>query len=176
VRLALGAEAPPFRLRGVDGEERTLASYRGAALLALVQSCNHCPYVLAWEDRLSELAQAYADRGVRIAAFNSNDASRYPEDSFERMVARSAQKSFGFDYLHDPGQELARALGSQRTPEVFLFDRGRRLVYHGAVDDNRDGSAVSCHYLRDALEAALAGQPPPVAETAAVGCSVKWLP
>ena len=84
----------------------------------------------------------YADRGVRLVAVNSNDASRYPGDSFEQMTARAAERGFNFDYLHDPTQDVARALGSERTPEVFVFDRGRRLVYHGAIDDNRDETAV----------------------------------
>ena len=90
------------------------------------------------------------------------------------MVERAQQQHFAFDYLHDPDQSLARALGSERTPEVFVFDAERRLVYHGAIDDDRDGDAVTQHYLRDALEAALVGEEPSLAETAAVGCSVKW--
>jgi peroxiredoxin len=174
--LALGDPAPGFRLRGVDGGEHTLESYEEASLLALIQSCNHCPYVLAWEGRMSALARSYGGRGVRVVAVNSNDANRYPEDSFERMVARAAAEQFAFDYLYDPAQELARALGSQRTPEAFLFDRDRRLVYHGAIDDNRDDAAVGRHYLGDAIEASLGGQAAPVSETAPVGCSVKWLP
>ena len=119
----------------------------------------------------------YRDRGVRVVAFNSNDASRYPEDSFERMVAHAAEKAFNFDYLHDPEQTLARALGSERTPEVFLFDRDRRLVYHGAIDDNRDELAVERRYLRErARGGLLAGGAPEVADTPVVGCTVKWLP
>ncbi len=173
--LELGSEAPDFRLRGVDGGEHTLASYDDAALLVLIQSCNHCPYVLAWEGRMAAIQRDYADRGVSVVAFNSNDASRYPEDSFERMVTHSRQEGFNFDYLHDPEQLLAHALGAQRTPEVFLFDLERTLIYHGAIDDNRDDSAVGRHYLREALDAALAGEAPPLADTAAVGCSVKWL-
>ena len=113
---------------------------------------------------------------MSVVAFNSNDASRYPEDSYERMVAHASEQSFPFAYLHDGAQDLHRALGSERTPEVFLFDEGRRLVYHGAIDDSRDDSAVGTHYLRDALDAALAGQDPPLSDTAPVGCSVKRLP
>ena len=173
--LPLGSQAPAFLLHGVDGSDRSLASYEDAELLALIQSCNHCPYVLAWEGRMIDLQRAYGDRGVRLVALNSNDARRVPEDSFDRMVVHASEQGFNFDYLHDPEQLLARELGSQRTPEVFLFDRDRRLVYHGAIDDSRDDSAVSQHYLRDALDATLAGQPPPVAETAPMGCTVKWL-
>ena len=112
--------------------------------------------------------------GVAIVAFNSNDADRYPEDSFERMREHAKDAGFPFDYLHDAHQELARALGAERTPEVFVFDRERRLVYHGAIDDNRDEDAVSATYLRDALEAILSGNAVALADTPPVGCTVKW--
>jgi ferredoxin len=173
--LTLAERAPTFALPGVDGREHTLASYDDADVLVLIQACNHCPYVLAWEGRLIEIQHDYADRGVRLVAFNSNDATRYPEDSLEAMIAHAASVGHNFDYLHDADQSLARALGSERTPEVFVFDRDRRLVYHGAIDDNRDDTAVSRRYLRDALDALLAGAPAPVAETPPVGCTVKWL-
>jgi peroxiredoxin len=172
--LALGTEAPSFDLPGVDGRNHALGDYEDAAALALVQSCNHCPYVQAWEGRMSEIQRDYADRGVRLVAIGSNDADAYPEDSFDEMKRRSARLGFSFDYLYDADQSVARALGSQRTPEVFLFDRDRRLVYHGAIDDSRDERAVGRHYLREALDAVLAGEEPPMTETPPVGCSVKW--
>jgi peroxiredoxin len=173
--LALGGPAPAFSLAGVDGREHGLADYDDAELLVLIQSCNHCPYVIAWEERMIGVQADYADRGVRLVAVNSNDASRYPGDSLEQMTARAAQRGFNFDYLCDPTQGVARALGAERTPEVFVFDKGRRLVYHGAIDDNRDETAVERRYLRDALDAAIAGRQPAIAETPPVGCSVKWL-
>ncbi len=173
--LALNSRAPSFSLPGVDGGFHTLESYDDADVLVVIQSCNHCPYVLGWERRMIALASDYGDRGVRVVAVNSNDAGRYPEDSFEKMAARSARQGFTFDYLHDADQSLARALGSERTPEVFVFDSGRRLVYHGAIDDNRDETAVGRKYLRDALDAVLGGAEPPIAITPAVGCAVKWL-
>ena len=174
--LALGQPAPEFALTGVDGREHALGDYDEAELLVLIQSCNHCPYVIAWEERMVGIQADYADRGVRLVAVNSNDASRYPGDSLEQMTARAAERGFNFDYLCDPTQDVARALGSERTPEVFVFDKRRRLVYHGAIDDNRDETAVDRRYLRDALDAALAGSQPAPAETPPVGCSVKWLP
>ena len=122
------------------------------------------------------LQAGYAGRGVRFVAVNSNDAARYPEDSFEQMVKHASQAGFNFDYLHDPLQSVVRSLGAERTPEVFLFDRDRQLVYHGAIDDSRDETGVRAHYLRDALEAALAGETPALAETPPSGCTVKWLP
>jgi peroxiredoxin len=174
VSLALGTEAPQFDLPGVDGRNHSLESFGEADVLVLVQSCNHCPYVQAWEDRLSAIARDYADRGVRIVAVNSNDAANYPEDSFEEMQKRAQARGFAFDYLYDEPQAVARELGSERTPEVFVFDKPRRLVYHGAIDDNREEGDVTQQYLRDALEAVLSGQDPPLAETPPVGCTVKW--
>jgi len=171
---ALGAEAPQFDLPGVDGQNHSLDSYAEADVLVLVQSCNHCPYVQAWEGRLSAIASDYADRGVRVLAVNSNDVVSHPEDSFEEMQKRSREQGFTFDYLYDEPQTVAQSLGAERTPEVFVYDRDRRLRYHGAIDDNRDETGVSQRYLRDALDAVLAGQDPPVAETPPVGCTVKW--
>ena len=173
--LALDRPAPSFTLPGVDGRSHSLDDYDDADILVLVQSCNHCPYVLAWEGRMKAIQRDYADRGVRLVAVNSNDASRYAADSFDEMRKRSEREGFNFDYLHDADQSLARALGSERTPEVFLFDRERRLVYHGAIDDNRDEDAVTAHYLRDALDALLRGGRPEIGETTPVGCTVKWL-
>ena len=172
--IELGTEAPPFELPGVDGVDHSLDDYLGAKLLALVQYCNHCPYVLAWEDRLIKLARDYAELGVRVVAVNSNDSARYLEDSFERMKERAEELDFPFDYLFDASQSLARALGAERTPEVFLFDEERRLRYHGAIDDSRDEDAVGRSYLREAIDALLAGGEPPVAETESIGCTVKW--
>jgi peroxiredoxin len=173
--IALNDAAPDFALAGIDGGRHTLESYADADVLVLIQSCNHCPYVLAWEGRMKEVQRDYADRGVRVVAFNSNDASRYPMDSYEGMVKHAAEEEFNFDYLHDEDQSLAAALGSERTPEVFLFDRDRKLRYHGAIDDNRDGRDVHETYLRDALDAVLEQRDPAVSETAPTGCSVKWL-
>ncbi len=169
-------EAPTFDLPGVDGRSHTLDEYADAAALVLIQSCNHCPYVQAWEGRIKSIQADYADRGVRLVAIGSNDARTHPHDSFEEMVARAEREGFNFDYLHDADQALARALGSERTPEVFVFDSRRRLAYHGAIDDSRDEEAVTQNYLRNALDAVLDGRSPIVAETPAVGCSVKWRP
>lgn len=166
--------APTFDLPGVDGRTHSLEEYADAPVLVLVQSCNHCPYVLAWEGRINALQREYADRGVRIVAISSNDAEAYPADSFERMVEHAREAGYVIDYLYDESQEVARALGSERTPECFVYYAERRLVYHGAVDDNREEPEVTEHYLRDAIEAALAGDKPPVTNTPAVGCTVKW--
>jgi peroxiredoxin len=172
--ITLGTEAPRFELPGVDGRDHSLDDYADAHLLVLIQSCNHCPYVQAWEGRMIDLQREFDDRGVRIVAVNSNDAGSHPEDSFEEMRARAEREEFNFDYLYDEPQAIARGLGAERTPEVFVFDRERRLRYHGAIDDSRDENAVSQRYLRDAIETLLAGHEPDLTETPPVGCTVKW--
>ena len=166
--------APTFDLPGVDARRHTLEEYADAPVLVLVQSCNHCPYVLAWEGRINDLQREFADRGVRIVAVSSNDASAYPADSFEAMQEHAHRAGYVIDYLYDESQDLAHALGSERMPEAFVFDADRRLVYHGLVDDNREESLVTQHYLRDAIEAALAGETPSIADTPPVSCTVKW--
>jgi peroxiredoxin len=173
--LNIGNEAKGFKLPGVDGKDHTLAEYREKAAVAVIFSCNHCPYVQAWEDRMVQIQADYADREVQLIAINSNDPQKYPSDSFQSMKKRAAEKSFNFPYLFDETQEIARTYGAQRTPEVFLFDQAGVLRYHGAIDDNYDNpSAVKQHYLRDALEALLAGEEPSVDLTPPVGCTIKW--
>jgi peroxiredoxin len=174
MNLTLGSEAPAFDLPGVDGEQHSLDAYADAPALAVIWSCNHCPYVQAWEGRMIEIQRDYADRGVKVVAVSSNDAERYPEDSFDEMTARAERLGFNFDYLYDQDQSAAKAYRPERTPEVFLFDRDRKLVYHGAIDDSREEDLVQRHHLREALDAVLEGTAPAVAETPAVGCTVKW--
>lgn len=173
--LKPGDRAIPFSLPGVDDQTHALTDYADKAAVAVIFSCNHCPYVKAWEDRMVQIQADYADRGVQLIAISSNDAQRYPDDSFPNMKRRAQEKGFNFPYLYDESQEIARAYGAERTPEVFLFDSDGVLRYHGAIDDNYDDpAAVQQTYLRDALEAVLAGQTPPVAQTPPVGCTVKW--
>lgn len=174
-KLKIGDKAIPFALPGVDGEEHALADYADKKVLVVVFSCNHCPYVRAWEDRMVQIQADYADKGVQFLVINANDAQKYPDDSFEKMKERAQEKGFNFPYLYDETQEVARFYGAERTPEFFVFDSKGILRYHGALDDNYDDpSAVKQHYLRDALDAVLAGQTPPVQETPPVGCTVKW--
>ena len=174
-KLKPGDKAIPFKLPGVDGKEHALADYAGKKAVVVIFSCNHCPYVQAWEDRMVQIQADYADRGVQLVAINANDVQKYPEDSFLEMQKRAQQKGFNFPYLYDETQEVARAYGAERTPEVFLFDGEGVLRYHGAIDNNYDDPAAVRHaYLREALEAVLAGQAPPTSQTPPVGCTVKW--
>jgi peroxiredoxin len=173
--LRIGDSAIPFDLPGVDGKRHSFADYREKSAVVLIFSCNHCPYVRAWEDRMVQIQADYSSKGVQLVAINSNDASKYPDDSFAKMKERSREKHFNFPYLYDETQKLARAYGAERTPEIFLFDKSGTLRYHGMIDDNYDDpSAVRTRYLRDAMDAVLDGTPPPVAETRPVGCTIKW--
>ena len=129
--IAISETAPAFSLPGTDGRSHSLDDYDDARVLVLVQSCNHCPYVQAWEGRLIAIQLDYADRDVRIVAISSNDVSSHPEDSFEEMQVRAREQGFNFDYLYDETQSIAHALGSERTPEVFVFDSDRKLFTAG---------------------------------------------
>src|SRR5918997_2327012 len=170
-----GDEAIAFELPGVDDRHHALADYADKEAVALIFTCNHCPYAQAWEDRIVQTQADYADRGVQVIAINANDPAKYPDDSFPRMKERAQEKGFNFPYLFDESQEVARAYGAERTPEVFLFGTDGTLLYHGTIDDNyEDPKAVKKHYLRDALDAALADEEPPVVETRPIGCTIKW--
>jgi hypothetical protein len=142
----------------------------------LVFTCNHCPYALAWQGRLDDAARDYADRQVRFLAINANDAGRYPRDSYEAMQARVAAEDWPMPYLRDESQEVARAYGAKTTPDVFVLDAGGRLRYRGAPDGDYDDPGQRAAWLRDALDAVLAGTEPDRTETAPVGCSIKWKP
>lgn len=173
--LTIGQGAIGFSLPGVDGETHSFADYEDKSAVAVIFSCNHCPYVLAWEDRLVEIQKDYADKGVQLLAICANDAEKYPVDSFPNMQKHAQEKNYNFPYLHDASQEIATAYGAERTPEIFLFDQQGTLRYHGAPDDNHeDPTAVSEQYFRNALDAILAGNAPAVAETAPRGCTIKW--
>ena len=170
-----GDLAPDFSLKGVDGETYSLNSFKDANAVVIFFSCNHCPYVKAYEPRLIDLQADYRKQGVQFAAINSNDAATYPEDSFENMVKRAKERGFNFPYLQDESQDVARAYGASHTPHLFLFDQKRRLAYTGKIDDNWEKpQSVTQRFLRDALDDLLAGKKPRLAETHAIGCTIKW--
>ncbi|PJF23543.1 MAG: thioredoxin family protein [Phototrophicales bacterium] len=173
--LSVGTQLINFELPSTNGMVCGPADYADKDVLVVVFTCNHCPYVLAWEDRLIQAQKDYAEKGVQFLLICANDAEKYPADSFEEMQKRAQEKAYPFPYLHDESQEIARAYGATRTPEIFVFDHNRVLRYHGTVDDNyEDPAAVQQHYMRAAIEALLSGQEPPVAATDPVGCSIKW--
>ena len=174
--LQLSAEAPDFCLPGVDGKEYSLESFKGAEILIVVFSCNHCPAVIGSEDRMIQLHEDYAPKGVAMVSINSNEEQNHPDDSFEKMKERARDKGFAFPYVRDESQDAAKAYGALRTPHFYVFDGQRRLCYTGRMDDNPfDASKAAQHDLRNALDAMLAGKKPPVELTNPIGCNVKWL-
>jgi hypothetical protein len=138
-------------------------------------TCNHCPYALAWHERMLDVARDYADRGVRVLAINSNDADRYPADSHQAMKERfEGEGGWPHPYLWDETQEVAREFGAERTPDVFVFDSELRLRYRGAPDPDYQDASQGASWLRQALDATLEGREPEPAETEPVGCTIKW--
>lgn len=173
--MKLGDKAIAFELPGVDGKTWSLHDFERAKVLVVVQMCNHCPYVVAYQDRMNALAVAEAGEGVAFVGINSNNAETHPSDSFHHMKLRAQEAAIPFPYLHDESQHVARAYGAERTPEFFVFDEHRKLVYTGRLDDNmEEPERVTADYLRDAIDAAKSGTVPAVTQTQAVGCTVKW--
>jgi peroxiredoxin len=171
--ISIGERAPDFELPGADGANHVLDGGDAPATV-VYWTCNHCPYALAWEDRMHAVSRDYADRGVRVLAINSNDAERYPADSFDAMQQRVSQEDWPHPYLHDESQEVARAWGAERTPDVFLLDSDQTLRYRGAPDADYEDPDQNAAWLRGALDAVLAGTTPDPAETEPVGCTIKW--
>ena len=172
--VAIGQRVPDFDLPGTDGERYGLAA--GAPATVVYWTCNHCPYALAWHDRMLEVARDYAGRDVRVLAINSNDAERYPADSPEAMRERVEREGgWPHPYLFDESQQVAREWGAERTPHVFVLDPELRLRYSGAPDADYDDPSQGAAWLREALDAVLGGRDPTQTETDAVGCTIKWL-
>jgi peroxiredoxin len=173
--LALGTPCPDFRLRSVD--DRTVArdDFRDRQALVVMFICNHCPYVQAVEDRIIALGREYGPRGVQLVGICSNDPTDYPDDRPERLLARWRDKAYGFPYLIDETQDVARAFGAVCTPDLYVFDRERRLAYHGRLDDNwQQPGKVKRRDLAAALDALLEGRVPSRDQTHSIGCSIKW--
>jgi peroxiredoxin len=172
--LRTGDLAPPLELPDTQGEVHTLPMPGEVAATVVVWTCNHCPYALAWHDRIVAAANDYAPRSVRFLAINSNDAERYPADSPEAMRERVESEDWPFPYLHDATQETAQVYGAAVTPHLFVLDSDLRLRYEGAPDSDHRDPSQDARWLRDALDRVLAGEDPSPAETEPVGCSVKW--
>ena len=169
--IAIGQQAPDFQLPDTAGESH---SPNGNPATVVVFTCNHCPYALAWHDRIMDAARDYAGRGVRFLAINSNDADRYPRDSFEAMQRRVTEEQWPVPYLHDAAQEVASAYDAKVTPDIFVLDVQRRLRYRGAPDSDYDDPSRDAAWLRAALDAVLEGRVPEPAQTKPIGCSIKW--
>lgn len=172
----LGDAVPAFVLPDTEGAEHRVPAPDAPAATVIVVTCNHCPYVMKWNPRLRAAAEDYAPLGVRFLAINPNDAERYPADSFEHMRRFVRDQAWPIPYLRDESQEVARALGAERTPHVFVLDGEQRLAYRGALDGDHDDPAQDAVWLREALDDILAGRAVRRPETAPRGCSVKWRP
>jgi peroxiredoxin len=170
---AIGAPAPSFTLPDTDGTPTPLRDGEEAATV-VVFTCNHCPYALAWHDRIQDVARDYAPRGVRTLQINANDVDRYPRDSPAAMRERVTAGEFAGPYLHDATQQVARDWGAAVTPDVYVLDAAGNLAYHGAPDASYGDPALRADWLREALDDTLAGRPAARAQTEPVGCTIKW--
>jgi peroxiredoxin len=173
--LALRMPCPDFRLRSVDGKTCARDDFGEKPVLVVMFICNHCPYVQAVEDRIIELNRDYAPRGVQLVGICSNDPTDYPDDRPERLLERWRKKGYGFPYLVDETQDVARAFAAVCTPDIYVFDRDRKLAYHGRIDDDwQQPARVKRRELAAALDALLAGQRPAREQVHSIGCSIKW--
>ncbi len=170
--LDIGKPAPAWKeLLGVDDKRHSLDDLKDAKLVIVVFACNHCPVVKAYERRLIRFVDDYRDKGVEFVAIS---VSRQPSDQLPQMKMRASDSGFNFPYLIDPTQKIARAYGATCTPHVFVLDQQRRVAYMGKIDDHLDESKVGERFLRDAVDALLAGKQPEVAETRQVGCDIEF--
>lgn len=176
--LQIGDPAPlPAKTLGnYDGKNMTLADIKGANGKLVIFSCNQCPYSNAWEARIVEIGNMYAGKGIGVVMINSNEATRIPGETASANKKRAETTKMNFPYVIDADSELARAFGATRTPEVFLFDKNNKLVYHGAVDDSADAAKMKEPYLKNALDALLDAKPIAKSETKFIGCGIKFAP
>lgn len=166
-----------FKLKGVDGKHYSLDDFADKKYLALIFSCNHCPYVVASEREMIEIQQEFASNGLQIVAINSNSFNKdYPADSYENMIKRAKEKKFNFPYLNDEDQSISKAYGAGRTPEIYLYNESRNLVYHGRINDNpKEHSKITRHDFREALTELVNGKQVSLPITNALGCSIKYV-
>ena len=173
--LELGQSALEFTLPATDGKTYSLSDFDDAKALVLFFTCNHCPYVVGSDEVTRATAKTFTSQGVRFVGINSNSANTYAEDSFDHMVQRMKEHQFPWVYLHDASQDVARAYGALRTPQFYVFDQDRKLVYTGrGVDSPRDTSQMTVNDLEKALIELLAGQAISTPLTNPIGCNVKW--
>jgi peroxiredoxin len=173
----VGDEAQNFNLKNIDNNSVSLSDYVKEKGVVVIFTCNHCPYSVAYEDRIIEIDKKYKTLGFPVVSINPNDATEYPDDSFDKMKVRAKEKGFTFPYLYDEKQEVYPVYGATKTPHVYLLKNTNgkfTVAYIGAIDDSaKDAKGVKTHYLANAIDALLAGKTPDVTETKAVGCSIK---
>lgn len=172
--LSIGDEAPAWKdLPGVDGKRHSLADLKDEQVVVVVFTCNSCPYAVDYEDRLVAFAKRHGGKDSRVALVAIN-VNKVEADSLPKMKERAAEKGFTFPYLYDESQKIARDYGATYTPEFFVLDAKRKIVYMGAMDDDADPAEAEVNYVERAVAAALAGQRPEVEETVAIGCRVRY--
>lgn len=176
--LPLGTVAPDFELPNVDGRMVDYAAAAGPQGTVVMFICNHCPFVKHVADELARLGREFMSRGVGFVAISSNDVASHPADSPEQMVREAEDRGYLFPYLYDETQEVAKAYHAACTPDFYVFDAGRKLVYRGQLDPSRPGSdlPVTGSDLRAAVDALLAGRPPLAEQIPSLGCNIKWKP
>ena len=176
--LELGTDAPDFSLPDTRGDVVSLSDFDDAKALLVVFMCNHCPFVKHVLNGLLNLAREYQMKGVAVVGISANDVDAYPEDGPEMMAEFAERMNFPFSYLYDETQEVAKSYHAACTPDFFLFDKDRRLVYRGQMDDSRPGNhvPVTGADLRAALDATLQGKPAPHEQRPSMGCNIKWKP
>jgi peroxiredoxin len=175
--MHLGTKAPQFTLPNVlTGQKVSLEDFKDKRALLVMFICRHCPYVMHVKQALIDLGNDYSDRPLGIASISSNDPNAYPEDAPERLAILAAE--FSFPLLYDETQAVAKSYLAACTPEFFLFDADRRLVYRGQLDDSRPGNKqpITGRDLRSAIDAVLTGKSVDPNQRASVGCSIKWKP
>lgn len=173
--VQIGTSAPDFSLQGIDGKTYTLTSFTDQKVLVVVFMCNHCPYVQACEKRIIALQKDFAPQGVQFVGINANDSVKYPDDSFEEMKKRAAMVGHNFPYLWDESQAVAKAYNAVCTPDIFVYDQNRKLVYRGRIDDNwQEPAKATKHELKEALEYLVKGKPLSPQQNPSMGCSIKW--
>jgi peroxiredoxin len=173
--IPLGTAAPDFLLPGTDGQVYNLGDFKAADILVIFFTCNHCPYVIGSDEVTRKTADAFASKGVRFVAINSNSKHTYPDDDFPHMIARMKEHKFPWIYLYDESQDIARAYGALRTPHFYIFDKARRLVYSGrGVDSPRDATKITINDIERALTELTTGKPISIKLTNPIGCNVKW--
>lgn len=172
--LPIGEAGPAFSLLGTDGKTYSLADYKDKKGVAVIFTCNACPYAKAFEDRINKLAKEYQAKGIAFVAINPNDPARVPDDSYENMITRAKEKGFVFPYLYDSTSAVAVAYGAKVTPHIFLLNANFKLVYRGRIEDETEAKKSKNFDLKNAMKALLAGKEVAVKETKAFGCSIKW--
>jgi len=174
-RLKIGDKAPNFNLKGVDGKTHSLDDFNDAKALLVIFMCNHCPYVKPKIEIIKNLQAKYKNKGLIVVGINANESKNYPEDSFDGMIKTAKEKKINFIYLYDETQETAKSYGASCTPDPFLFDSKKKLVYHGRFDDALEpGQTPTTADMDEAIQSVLSGKKPKHEFLYSIGCSIKW--